>query len=103
MGWEMRSRGGLYYTRSIRINGRVVRQYIGTGEAAMLAAQQDATERAERRARAAAWAQERAELESADASIEELDEVAELVMAGVLLCSGYHRHNRGEWRLRRGQ
>lgn len=103
MGWETRSRGGVYYTRSVRINGRVVRQYVGMGEAAVLAAEQDATERAERRAREAAWAQERAELESADESIGELDEIAELVMAAVLLCSGYHRHNRGEWRLRRGQ
>lgn len=103
MRWEMRARGRLYYTRSVRINGRVRRQYVGRGEAALLAAEQDARERAERRARAAAWAHERADLESSDASIRELDEIAELVMAGVLMSSGYHRHNRGEWSLRRGQ
>ena len=33
MGWER----GRYYTRSKKVNGRVVREYVGTGQLAALA------------------------------------------------------------------
>ncbi len=41
MAWESRERGGLYYTRSRREWGRVVRTYYGTGPIADQAAAQD--------------------------------------------------------------
>ena len=47
MGWER----GRYYTRSRKVNGRVDREYLGTGEAAERAARQDALARQEREAR----------------------------------------------------
>jgi hypothetical protein len=50
MGWDK----GRYYTRSRKDNGRVVREYVGAGQLAALAAQMDALEREKREAEAAA-------------------------------------------------
>ena len=45
MGWD---KGGRYYTRSRRENGRVVREYIGGGRAGAIVAQFDAIHRDQR-------------------------------------------------------
>ncbi len=101
MGWERRTRGGLYYTRSRRESGRVVREYIGTGLAAELAGRRDAGERAEQQRRTALWRVERDRLDAADRALGELCDLSEALARGALLLAGYHRHDRGEWRRRR--
>jgi hypothetical protein len=103
MGWESRQRGGLYYTRSRKENGRVVRKYIGGGPMAVLVAQMDAVDRKERQERAARWREEREELAALDASVNEVAEASDLLVRAALLVSGYRQHNRGEWRLKRGR
>jgi len=102
MAWEQRERGGLYYTRSRKVHGRVVREYIGTGPLAELAAEADARERRRREEEAEAWREERERMEALEAPIEELCEAAELLSEAALYAAGYHRHKRGEWRKRRG-
>jgi hypothetical protein len=102
MGWESRQRGGLYYTRSRKENGRVIREYVGGGRLGELAAQMDALERERREERAALWKEEREELDALEAAVEELSESSDLLVRAALLASGYRQHNRGEWRLRRG-
>jgi hypothetical protein len=101
MGWESRQRGGLYYTRSRKENGRVVREYIGGGILGELAAQMDALERERREEQAARWKEEQEELDALEAPVEELSEASDLLVRAALLASGYRQHNRGEWRLRR--
>jgi hypothetical protein len=96
MVWE---RG--YYYRVRKINGCVVREYVGTGAAAELAAQMDAINRADRQAERDAWRAEREEAEALDAGVRELDELADLLARAALLVAGYRQHKRGEWRRKR--
>jgi len=102
MAWETRQRGGRYYTRSKKINGRVIREYVGTGLVGELAAAADARTRAERQAQQAAWRADQERIESAIAPLEEFCDVVETLARGSLLVAGYHRHHRGEWRRKRG-
>jgi hypothetical protein len=98
MGWE---RG--YYYRVRKVQGRVVREYVGRGRIAELVARMEALER-EKRERAQAERQaERAELEALDAPLNELNDFADVLARAALLAAGYHQHKRGEWRKRRGQ
>lgn len=99
MGWDR----GRYYTRSRKVNGRVVREYIGTGRAAELIAQLDALERERREMERGARRAARVDLEALDAPLDELHDLADLVAHAALLVAGYRRHNRGEWRKRRAE
>ncbi len=96
-------RGGRYYTRSRRVGGRVVREYVGSGPVAQLAARLDARERAEREAERRAHRAERDRLEAADVAVAELCDLSEALASGALLLAASTGHDRGEWRKRRGQ
>jgi hypothetical protein len=98
MGWDK----GRYYTRSRKVNGRVVREYIGTGEVAELLAELDALEREERETERAEGKALRDELDALDGSLGELHTKAELLARAALIVAGFHQHHRGEWRKRRG-
>jgi hypothetical protein len=100
--WERRQRGGLYFTRSRKKDGRVVREYVGTGPLAELAAKTDALKRLRHDEEAKAWRAERENLEALDELIEELYEAADVLVRATLLAAGYHQHNRSEWRKKRG-
>ena len=97
MGWEYRARGGPYYIRSIRSNGRTIREYLGRGPGAEQAAREDAEARTIRDQERAAWQH----LEGLDAQVTTLDRMVNVLMESTLLTAGYHQHHRGEWRKRR--
>jgi hypothetical protein len=101
MTWERRERGGLYYTRSRKVDGRVVREYVGTGPVAELAAKTDALKRLRREEKAKAWRGECESLETIDRAQVELYEAIEILARATLVSAGYHQHNRSEWRKRR--
>jgi hypothetical protein len=93
MGWDK----GRYYTRSRKVNGRVVRQYFGRGAAAEAAAQIDAERRALRAESAAAKKEEKAALRARQADIDALCSGADLLARAALLGAGFHQHKR-QWR-----
>jgi hypothetical protein len=101
MGWEKRERGGLYYTRSRRVDGRVVREYFGTGPLAEIVALEDDLERLQKEEEAAHRKEERERLEQSVLFLRELDEAAEVLTRAEMLASGCHQH-KGQWRRRRG-
>ena len=98
MAWE---RG--YYYRVRKVNGRVVREYIGGGEIGKLVAEIDALERERRQLEVLERHQEKEELAALDADLQVLNERINLAARAALLASGFHQHKRGEWRKRREQ
>jgi hypothetical protein len=90
MGWDK----GRFYTRSRKVNGRVVREYLGTGEDAHEAARLVALARQQREA----WGAVREELAALEAPLDEMAELTDLLARAALAAAGYHRHHRGEWR-----
>ncbi len=103
MAWETRPRGGLYYTRSRRIAGRVTREYLGGGAVAHLAALLDERERDEREAARERERERWAQVEAADDLIDTLCYGSDTLAKAALVLAGYHQHDRGDWRKRRGE
>jgi hypothetical protein len=101
MGWESRQRGGLYYTRSRKENGQVVREYVGSGVLGEIAAFEDEYERRRREEQSVFWKEEHQALDALEGSMDVLSEASDILVRAALLASGYRQHNRGEWRLRR--
>src|SRR3712207_6870843 len=88
--WERRERGGLYYTRSRKVNGRVVREYVGGGTLGEMAARTDAEERRRREEEAAAWGKERERLEGLVGLLDEFYEDVETVTRAALKIGRAH-------------
>jgi hypothetical protein len=101
MGWEQRERGGRYYTRSYREGDRVLKEYVGAGPIAEIAAKRDEEERLRREEEGRGWRARCEELEALEEPVEELCEVSDLLARAALIAAGYHQHHRSEWRERR--
>lgn len=97
MGWDK----GRYYTRSKRVSGKVVREYIGCGPRGEAAAREDAADREQRRTQHEAVRRARAEVRPFDTMMCELNALTDRLVRGVLTEAGYRQHKRGEWRKRR--
>jgi len=97
MSWERR-KGSSYYYRGAREGKRVRKVYLGGGPEAVEAARVDA----ERRAQEQAERMERAEAEQLNAQMDQLCRLVQRLMSVVLYSEGFHRHDRGAWRKRRG-
>ena len=96
MGWEK----GKYYTRSRRVNGRVVREYVGCGKVAELVATLAELEREERKTEIAERQAMKADLAETTHALGELKTLCTLLTHAALLAAGYRQH-KGEWRKQR--
>ena len=102
MGWETRNGNGKYYTRSRKIDGRVIREYIGTGKIAQLAAELDRLERQRHEERRAAIEKEYQQAKAQETVLIEYCKAVDDALAKVLTAAGYHKH-RGQWRKGHGK
>ena len=91
MGWETRERGTSYYTRSKWVDGRVVREYVGTGLLGEIGALDHELKRLQKEETVAYWKEELERLERNAAFLQELEEVAEILTRAHLLASGCHK------------
>jgi hypothetical protein len=98
MAWELRNRRGPYYTRSRRVNGRVVREYFGRGAFAEEAFREDLERREAAERDRADWSRKAASLGRMDANTADFDCAAAFLLRATLYAMGYHLHKRGEWR-----
>ncbi len=102
MPWKQRGGRGYYY-RNERVGSKVVSHYVGRGnfaEAVSALIDEGQMCRAAERERIH---REREAFDAADALLEDLSEIAHLLLRAELLAAGYHQHHRGEWRRRREQ
>jgi len=94
--WERRG-GGLYFYRSVRRGGRVVKEYGGGGPFGQLEAMAAEAERLERDERKRAEAEQRPASLGAcgrEAPLEELSERVSQLVSQPLTAAGYHRSGR---------
>jgi hypothetical protein len=103
MTWEQRNGRGKYWTTTHRENGRIVREYFGTGELGRLASEVDDMARQTRLLEREERAAERDRIATIEDPVVAFGRVVDLAVTCELLVSGYHRHDRGPWRRRRGQ
>jgi len=93
MAWERRGNQKFYYC-SRKVNGRVIKEYLGRGERAKRAALEDAQKKATREHERA----ERQEWEAMDEHIAQLHQLTKLLSHSHLVNAGFYQHHRGEWR-----
>ena len=96
MPWER-----TYYYRSKRVNGKPRRIYVGTGDAALLAAEEDRRAREVRDLERLKADQLRAEYVELEANLAEVHRLADIMSRAALYAAGYHQHCKGDWRPRR--
>ena len=97
--------GRSYVYHSIRRNGRVTSEYVGSGALAVAIAHDEARQRrAEtilQKRQQARWEKERQRLDDLDGAMTDLFTTGEAIGRAVMEAAGYFQHERGPWRKRR--
>lgn len=108
MGWEMRHNGLRYLYRNRRVNGKPVKEYLaaddqfGFGES--MAHDLDCLQKRESRVRTLKSKIRTAFRRRVDdilATTASANDNLRILAEGILCAVGYHKHHRGEWRMKR--
>jgi hypothetical protein len=91
-----------YLYRSQRVNSRPVRQYVGRGPIAEMQATLDGLQRLGREIAAREYQAEQARRRLAEAPLLDLCDLTDVLTRATLVAAGYHQHDQGAWRRRRG-
>ena len=100
MSWEYRGKQGPYYTRTRKVNGRTVREYIGGGLPGRLAAAEDEARRAVQAERIQQANTTSEHIDALEASSKALDGLCRAAVETELYQRGFHQWHR-QWRRRR--
>ena len=89
--------GRNYYYRNKKKNGKVISEYVGSGELALISAKLDQHEQQAKKEQQAMVRTERAKSSLLDAKILDLEKTLSELFTWVAIASGYYLHKR-EWR-----
>jgi hypothetical protein len=99
MAWQQRGTKRYLY-RSVKHQGRVLREYLGTGPSAEALYHAEVRERQQRHAAREAWRQTLADHAAIDAQVQRWWEQQGLLLQALLYTEGFYRHDRSVWRKR---
>ena len=97
--WQQRG-AKRYLTQSRKHQGRVLREYLGTGPSAEGLYHVEVLERQQRQAEAAAWRQTLADQTAIDVQVQRWWAQQALLLQALLYTEGFYRHDRSTWRKR---
>jgi hypothetical protein len=97
MAWEPRRNGRTYYYRSRRVQGRVVKEYMGGSEHGRQAAAADQAARDSRRQAERLHKEKNKDVDALVIQLNEFDKLIEQLVTCQLICSGWRQHHR-QWR-----
>ena len=97
--WQQRG-AKRYLTQSRKHQGRVIREYLGTGPNAEALYHAEVMERQQRHAAREAWRQTLADLTAVDVQVQRWWEQQGLLLQALLYTEGFYRHDRSPWRKR---
>jgi hypothetical protein len=100
LSWEKRG-NGRYYTRSVRLGGRIRREYVGGGLVGEAAHRVDEANRAERRRLREEEKMWLKDVEAAEHQETLALKAAATLIRAALLADGFYLHHRSDWRRRR--
>jgi hypothetical protein len=100
MAWERRRKGLFYYRARRDDDGKVVKEYIGSGLRAEFAASLDAERRLHHEQERQDLCSLQDRLRSLDDATRTLEDGSQQLMAAVLYAGGCYQHNGGQWRRR---
>ena len=96
MAWERRRNGRTYYYHWQRVGLRAVKQYVGSGEKGLRAAEADRASREAHRHADLQRAEKRRPVDKLAAHLDQFDTMLDQLVSRQLVCAGWRQHHR-QW------